>query len=399
MDSENLKLRIGQINVQGSKIPLFEIPVIREQLHLDILLLQDPYTTHFGATKSWRIPGLGLKPKIIPSNHTTKFYAAIVIFDQNIDVLAIPEFTREHMAVAEISTKDWALILVSAYFPPSLPLREFMKQLREVITTFRNHKIVIGMDANSKNEIWFSKRTDDRGLLLEELIAEKDLYILNEPGEPPTFAGPHGESNIDLTIANAKALGEVSSWHVLPGKVTSDHQLIIYEIQSSRKSTEKQEMKFLLRKANWEKCEDEIRKRLPKLEKDFVWKPGAEEIEKRVHRLSKALTAAMNVSIPRAKKTESTVPWWNDRLRILKKNLARARKRLQRSTADDRLAHKGIYRRKLKTYTDEIRKSKEKSWNQFVKDNFGKNAWGFVYKLFAEKLQISAVQGTSARGE
>ncbi|GBP21026.1 Retrovirus-related Pol polyprotein from type-1 retrotransposable element R1 [Eumeta japonica] len=76
-------------------------------------------------------------------------------------------------------------------------------------------RILIGVDCNAHSPLWFCERrqyigrgpeTEYRRQRMEGFILGRGLTIHNKEDQPCTFAGPSGESNIDLTLST-KNLG------------------------------------------------------------------------------------------------------------------------------------------------------------------------------------------------
>lgn len=66
----------------------------------------------------------------------------------------------------------------------------------------------MGIDANAVSPLWYSKgdlhsrESVSRGEMIEEWVIGSEMNVLNEPSECYTFAGVHGQSDIDVTLAN-----------------------------------------------------------------------------------------------------------------------------------------------------------------------------------------------------
>jgi hypothetical protein len=366
------KLRVGQINLQGGKTPTTELRVLAETLNLDIVMVQEPYLIRSGTSKLWKIPGMGLNTRIVPNNCQEKFKSAIIIFNNDVDVIQIANHTNMHWATAEITTVNASFIIVSGYLPPSAKIDPFIVDLEDMYRTLGKRKLIMGMDANSKNDLWYSDHTDERGESLEEVIFNSDMYILNEPDNPPTFNGPCGTSNIDLTISNSKFVKFLSGWKVHANKISSDHQLITFEV-GKQIIREQGRKRFIFRKANWEKCQQELTKQLWHVE-NIPWTPTADCVEKRAEGITKAIQHTMSKCIPVARSKPSKNPWWNDELNELKRSVEIKRKIFQRSKYCDRETNRRIYKDEMKKYMAEIRAAKKTSWTKFVKEDLGKNS-------------------------
>lgn len=74
----------------------------------------------------------------------------------------------------------------------------------------RNQKIIMGEgDLNARSRMW-SKKCNERGHILEEWIAERELVIINE-GKTSTCVRAQGSSIVDITVGTETAVREVSS--------------------------------------------------------------------------------------------------------------------------------------------------------------------------------------------
>ena len=58
---------------------------------------------------------------------------------------------------------------------------------------------------------------------MEDYLANKQLYIINEESESTTYHSRRGKSNIDLTITNNRLLRAVKGWQISSEDSCSDH--------------------------------------------------------------------------------------------------------------------------------------------------------------------------------
>lgn len=126
--------------------------------------------------------------------------------------------------------------IISCYMTPNQTeeeLEEILESISETIRGSREKDILIGGDFNAKSPMWGSLRTDSRGAIVTEWIAQENLTVLNWGGIP-TFRRRDQESQIDLTLCTG-ALGSKINWQVLEEEETgSDHQYIEIEIREGR---------------------------------------------------------------------------------------------------------------------------------------------------------------------
>jgi len=91
------------------------------------------------------------------------------------------------------------------------------------------------------------------------------------------------------------------------------------------------------------------------------------------------------------KRHSKSVPWWNDTLSALRRNVQSARKQLSRvrrlGLADelDKALHQ--YKKLRTKYVREIKLSKLRSWKDFVTTRGNADPWGIVYKILRNKIR------------
>ena len=66
------------------------------------------------------------------------------------------------------------------------------------------------MDGNGHSPVWGPSSVDSnpQGILLENLLASEDLFVINAPGSPPTYVGDDGhQSGLDVTVVSVGLMG------------------------------------------------------------------------------------------------------------------------------------------------------------------------------------------------
>lgn len=92
-----------------------------------------------------------------------------------------------------------AIAVVSAYFKYNMPTTYFIEKMRVVHS--QEPRTIIGADVNGHSCLWNCPRSNNRGLLVEELIEDFDLTVANMPGRIPSYDREGmGSSNIDVTL-------------------------------------------------------------------------------------------------------------------------------------------------------------------------------------------------------
>ena len=200
--------------------------------------------------------------------------------------------------------------------------------------------------------------------------------------------GGNGESNIDVTLATRNMDRYVKAWIVDSSCSTSDHNLVIIEIDGNNNCGRnwKPDHGYNVRKADWMKFgrsveqnfSDEVLRSLSTL-----------PVDKAVRVFNEKLDKCCKSSIPRRKMTERTVPWWNSQLTNFRKKVMAAKKQLLRAKrlhlADVISEYVNTYRRLRNLYVSNIKKLKLEAWQRFVEEEGNKDPWGIVYKIVKEK--------------
>jgi hypothetical protein len=121
---------------------------------------------------------------------------------------------------------------ISAYVSPNSGWGAYERRLEEVGVCVRSSRrqVLLAGDFNAKSPLWGSKREDQRGAALADLLAQCDLTVLNQ-GNQPTFVGVGGSSTIGMTCASAGLAQRVVEWRVEEQETTSDHCPITYRLQ------------------------------------------------------------------------------------------------------------------------------------------------------------------------
>jgi hypothetical protein len=128
--------------------------------------------------------------------------AAIVVNNNDMDVTAITQASNEDAIVTEIRYKGSKLFSTSLYLPMDREIDRDLETMEDIIQLSRGDGLILAMDSNARSKLSFDKRTNIRGRAIEELIIARDLLIINEESDTPTFETIRGRSWIDLTICN-----------------------------------------------------------------------------------------------------------------------------------------------------------------------------------------------------
>ena len=149
-------------------------------------------------------------------------------------------------AVAVNVTLSKKITICSIYLPPSDTLSK--NSLVNLIDQLPHPFLLVG-DFNGHSKVWGCSDTNDRGEIIEDVIAENDLCLLTE--KPPTYLHPPTGNYyaIDLSLCHPNIYLDFD-WSVCDDLHGSDHfEILIKETESSN---DEQHCRWNLKKANQE---------------------------------------------------------------------------------------------------------------------------------------------------
>lgn len=382
-----MELILGQINAQRSSAAAADLENIFKRKDLDVLCIQEPYN-YKNKVRGYTSPGI----KILQPTEGYPWVAAVVK-SKNIEVLAFPG-NNEHIMCFQVITGNMDFFVINVYCQFSRPLEPFLEQINDLLNKLRGKKILITMDSNAWSETWHSQESNERGRLLEEFITINDLYIMNRPGNIPTFVTSVAESNIDLTLTNYNLMTEIDDWSVSDECNTSDHNLILFKIKIKEGIKNKNKNNWLkmgsynIKKANWERFEAEIKVKFDKNNKNRLKNEPPNIAVKIFNRL---LEQCCRAAIPEKKTSIKSVPWWNTELNEQRKKVKNNKKQLLRAR---RLNYEELieqytkeYKKSRNRYVAMIKRTKKSTWKNFVSVHGNNDPWSIVYKIIRNKIK------------
>lgn len=377
-------LRVGQINAQRSAAAAANLELLIKEKGLDIVCIQEPFC-YKGKVRGYNSPNL---IKITPQNCGHPWVAAVVN-KERVEVLLNVGDENEHILCFKVMTGDTEFVLINLYCQYSAPLEGFLDKLQSLISGFPAERILIMMDANAKSSLWHAETTDEKGALLEEFISENNLAILNRPHNPPTYMSTRGQSNIDLTLSTENFMSSFRSWKVDCSCTTSDHNLIIVELEKGNSNNHnwKADSGYNIKKADWQKFRDQIDLNF---RDDTVEQIGTLPADRAVGLFNKKLEACCQKAIPRRKVSDRAVPWWSRELTDMRKEVTMAKKQLIRARklhlTEVLSDYTEMYKKLRNRYVMKIRNAKKETWQEFVRVEGNKDPWGIVYRIVREKF-------------
>ena len=402
--SRNVKLKCLQVNLQHSRVAASNLTQIIIQYNIDVAFVQEPYTLRnsvAGFPKSFKIHTQGEGRK----------RAAIIVNNNEVDVIAITQSSHEDAILTEIRHKGLRLFGASIYFPIDRDMERDLDTLDNILQYIKGEGLVLAIDSNARSKLWFDKHTNARGRTMEEFIISRDLQILNKETAIPTFETSRGRSWIDLTLCNSKLSQYTGRWTCGEEESCADHKIIFFDIELMGEEgniTHYFRKRYKTKVDNWGTFDFHLAKSLVKnfecstnpnnltaCDKALSQKvKNSTDTGETIRKLTLAITTACDATFQvlrpgkRASK-ERSVPWWNNELTTLRKTTLAMRRRYQRTKhdADLRQERRMQYQESNRTYQAKLREAKTKSWKDFCTKTQGPNTWNLVYRYAAGKIQ------------
>jgi len=231
------------------------------------------------------------------------------------------------MITIKVKTNNSYVYVVNLYIAPNTEVN-----CNTVASVFSPNTIVVG-DLNSHNPIWGSPRTDDRGLMIENIVNDNNFTVLNN-GQPTYLHYDGTRTHLDLCLV-CHTLATKTVWDVIDSNLGSDHfptvtlfnDIALYE--DPDRCT-----RFNLSKADWASFKNNARDLVtPDLISDTSSASEAAE------RLTHAIITSAELSIPKQKARLNSkfkpLPYWSEKCRKAIKDRNKARNVMCRNKTVD----------------------------------------------------------------
>jgi hypothetical protein len=331
-------LRLLQQNIGGSQQVTEEITNIAIEQEIDVALLHEPFNPE------GKIEDLYPSVKIVTgTNNEAVALAAIAIFNEELEIWKVSELCNDRCVCIQIRGDFGDLFLVSLYFPLADDIYSCLTTLQVLLEVLREERILIGVDANAQS-IWWSnsERTDDRGDKLEDLIISSSLCVLNR--KDPLGLTWNGRSYTDVSLVTYNIVDRIMEWQSESECTSYDGRTVAIEINLTD-YTRKNETCPPSSEAEEEQSDDVELTAFPKAQKLF------EETQ---------VASACTVK-------RKNYPWWTDDLDNFRREVCKAKLKMQ-SNVDVNLMHhfKICYLKRKKAYNRAIRMAKRAYDKQFA---------------------------------
>lgn len=197
-------LKVVQHNMNEQHSVTEQLRDLATELGFGIALIQEPSSSFLklrGADKG-AIRIVSSQRESI-GNGKGKPYAAIAIFDRELEVVALEKLSSRYMAAAIVRRKgESPTAFISAYFKPAVGLTPLLRELHSLVGQLGG-EIVIGVDTNAHSVRWHHESRNGtamaKGRQIGELIEDLELKVHNAPSALYTYQREGmGRSNIDV---------------------------------------------------------------------------------------------------------------------------------------------------------------------------------------------------------
>ncbi|GBP96302.1 Retrovirus-related Pol polyprotein from type-1 retrotransposable element R1 [Eumeta japonica] len=346
----------------------------------------------------WLEPIRGTLPKRKHRLHASTSQAAeaaVIVSGERTACAFLSELSNDYCSCVHVRTNAGDVYLVSAYFKYSHRIEPHLEHLQHVLNVLKGKKIVICADTNTHSPVWHSRErqfigrgseAEERRAQMECFLSQNALNVENREGQPPTFSGPGGTSNIDVTITSRRVI--VDDWKVIEGASLSDHQLIVVSVNigegrgsmtSEVAATNSLLRRFRDRDVNWDRFRTHLLSRAGALDERKSAEEYARDLCGIIERAAHACLGEY--------KSNSTkrYEWWNAKLDALRHRFGNARRKWQRLRKRTGRATENARETFVKSRSEYRRAMAEAQESHFrnMADSGNENPWGLAYRTTA----------------
>ena len=281
-------------------------------------------------------------------------------------------------AVAVNVTLSKNITICSIYLPPSDVLSK--NSLVYLIDQLPQPFMLVG-DFNGHSKVWGCSDTNDRGEIIEDVIAENDLCLLNE--KQPTYLHPPTGNYyaIDLSLCHPNIYLDFD-WSVCDDLHGSDHFPIL--IKETESSDDEQHCRWNLKKANWETFTSLCQERLT---------PEKFKTAEDMSAFTSALHDISEECIPKiTTRSKRRNPWFNDECKTAINKRKSALRKFNKNPSRENHMHSKLARAKARRT---IKDAKRTSWRQYVNKLNSrtpiKKVWDMIRKVSGKNKKSECV--------
>src|SRR6266513_993404 len=251
-----------------------------------------------------------------------------------------------------------------------------VKRSLQNITPAKN--IIVCGDFNAHHSWWNSAvpESDSRkAATLVKWLKNFNFDLQNEP-DNGTFHKDNliRASVIDLVFSTENISQYMSWWKDSKYTVGSQHDMIFFSLARESDALVENPLyvcQYDYEKADWKNLNQDIL--AEQNNEEFRWtltELSAESLEAEAEKLEKLITKLVEKHIPKKRLSERSKPWWSDKLKSLRKEMTKYRRRWRRYS--DAQAQQEYHEARA-TFYYEMKKAKSKCWNNFLENASGKD--------------------------
>jgi len=289
-------------------------------------------------------------------------------------------------AVAVRLTLHVAITLCSLYIPPSSALH--INDLQSLTDQLPKPFLIMG-DLNGHNPLWGSDHEDNKGRVIETLMANNNLCVFNDGSHTYQHPATGTTSALDLSIADPVLYNDFT-WSVHDDQCGSDHWPTV--LVSDLPCEDAVIPKFNFSKADWNQfqslCDREIT-----MER-------VQASETPIEYFTETIVEIANKCIPKTSANPRIhKPWFNEEFRMARKQRKAAERRFNKHPTQQNLSSLRILRAKARRTGRRVRRE---SWRNYVSRVNTRtpvsHVWNMIRKIKG-KGSGSNVQHLDADGE
>jgi hypothetical protein len=272
-------------------------------------------------------------------------------------------------------------VLYSCYVSPNIPdsrFEDYLANLERSVGSWGVGRIVVvAGDFNSASVEWGSSFSNSRGNALLEVIARRDMVILND-GISPTFRRRGQQSFLDLTLCSGHASHRVHGWRVLEEETWSDHRYVEFRIQMEAGNP------LPTPSATWRASMLNMEVARQAIGEMCSGGSPVESAEEVARILKEACRRAATRTHPH-RRSKRSMYWWTQEIAETRKECVKMHRRCYRARPEEAETALERYKAAKKLLRAQIRRSKERCWIEMCED-VERDPFGKAYKIVMKRM-------------
>ena len=295
------------------------------------------------------------------SNPRAAIYASKMLKENSLPHKELSDRDTYTISLPDPTNNKKRIFLCSVYMPYEQAIKtgKFVEIIKK--TNQSQQGLIICSDTNAQSTRWGNKRTNKRGIELEDILDEHNLTIHNNL-QCPTWTAQGKSSTIDLTITNIYA-PNIQDWQCISEASMSDHQYVQFSTNTEMIDTTKM-TRPNTNKCDWENYKEELEKleinpRISNIPQN------KNQIDYTIKKLTAFMKEALQNSCPKSKTKihpKKRIPNTITALdRLIKKK--RKPKNKNKEAIDEMNKD---FKRGKNTFTKLIKKARNKAWKNYT---------------------------------